>query len=224
MFGIIVQMRKSFVALLSAVCLCVPLVGCGSADERTVHNPDGDTIAKLTVYATSERGKVAPMLAAAGHAYVSVENLSGVDMILGKGYLLPAGETVTIASWEMDAHGGVWYNIEPTYKARGWYDKRKSVTRNVDENSLERINAFLCNEDNDNWTLFHNCVHFATGMWNEAARGSGDDIATDGLLTPADLISRITEFKEYEVARPYESDLPTGYFDENGFKEFKLVE
>lgn len=217
-------MKKSLVAILLSICLALPLVGCGAVGGRTVHNPDDDVIARLSVFATDERGHVAPALAAAGHAYVCIENLSGVDMILGKGYVLPADNAVTIASWEMDAHSGIWYNIEPTYKARGWYDERKSVTRDVDEASLKRINAFLTNDDNDYWTLFHNCVHFAVGLWNEAARGSGDDIDISGKLTPADLIAKMKEFDEFEVARPYESDLPTGYFAGNAFKEFKLAE
>lgn len=217
-------MKKSLIAILISVCLVLPLTGCGSTENsRTVHNPDGDTIAKLTVYATSERGKVAPLLAAAGHAYASIENVSGVEMILGKGYVLPAGATVTVGAWELDVHAGVWYNLEPTYIEQGWYTERKSVTRNIDEAALSRMNAFLANDENDVWTLFRNCTHFVTDLWNTASGDSGDEMNMSGKLTPAQLIKQIKEFEGWEVGKPHISSEPIGYYVDSAFKEFKLV-
>lgn len=216
-------MKKSLVAILIYV-LVLPLTGCGYADSsRVIHNPDGDTVAKLTVYATSERGKVAPLLAAAGHAYASIENVSDGELVLGKGggYTLPAGATVTIGAWELDAHAGVWYNLEPTYIDQGWYAQRKSITREIDEAALLRINEFLSDDDNDMWTVFRNCTHFVTDLWNEAANGSGDEMDMSGKLTPAQLISQIKEFEGWEVGKPHISSEPIGYYVDGTFKEFK---
>ena len=198
------------------------LVGCTPRTDRQLHD-DGDTIARLTVYATGERGKVAPMLAAEGHAYCSVQNISDSTITLGKGYELPAGTTVTIASWEFDAHGGIWFNIEPTYIDQGWFVKRKSITRNVDSAALGRMNEYLTNDDNDRWTLFHNCTHFAAELWNAAAAGSGDEIDTKGMLTPTHLEKQVKRFEGYNVGYPHKSEMPIGYWSGDEFVEFKLV-
>lgn len=222
-FAIIIRMRKRVIALISAAALCLPLTGCGAVSSRTVHD-DGEALALLTVYATAERGKVSPLLVALGHAYASVENVSDAPIVLGKGYVLPPKETVTLACWEFDAHAGLWYNIEPIYIEQGWFTERKSVTRSLDEDSLERVNTFLKNESNDVWTLFQNCTHFTVNIWNEAASGTEDIIDTDGMLTPSQLEEKIVAFNGYEVARPHTSELATGYFDGDGFIEFKLEE
>ncbi len=215
---------KTFICALSAAaCGCAMLVGCSPKSDRAVHSADGDAIALLTVYATGERGKVAPLLAAEGHAYCSVKNISEDTITLGRGYELPAGTTVTIASWEFDAHGGIWFNIEPTYIDQGWFVKRKSITRSVDTAALDRMNDYLNDVDNDRWTLFHNCTHFAAELWNAAADGSGDEIDTHGMLTPSNLEKQVKRFVGYEVGRPHESDMPIGYWSDGGFVEFKLV-
>ena len=54
-----------------ALCACIAAVaaGCGRpVADRKVNDPDSGVVAKLTLYATGARGKVAPMLVAAGHA------------------------------------------------------------------------------------------------------------------------------------------------------------
>ncbi len=221
-FDIIVQMKKIFLGLpILALSLC--LCGCAQTPDRTVNEPR-DAILELSLYATGERGKVAPLLAAEGHAYTSVKNISSSPISLGEGYELPAGATVTIASWEFDAHGGVWFNIEPTYIDQGWFVKRKSITRKVDVQGVARMNAYLSADDTDNWTLFHNCTHFAVGLWNEAASGSGDEIEFGGKLTPSQLEDEILRFDGYEVGRPHDSTQPIGYFGSDGFIEFHLAE
>ena len=213
-----------FSAVAAVALSAVMLVACSSVSDRVVHGADGDsTVALLTVYATGERGKVAPLLAAAGHAYCSVTNISDDTIILGKGYELAAGTTVTIASWEFDAHGGIWYNIEPTYIDQGWFVKRKSITRGVDTDALRRMNEYLTDDDNDRWTLFHNCTHFAAEFWNAAAKGSGDEIDTKGMLTPSDLEKQVKRFQGYEIGRPHVSSMPIGYYSGGEFVEFELV-
>lgn len=220
-------MNKLAKALSLALCACVAAAatGCGrTAPDRNVNDPAGGVVAKLTLYATGERGKVAPMLVAAGHAYCSVENVSDAPIVLGHDYVLPEGATVTLASWEFDAHGGIWYNIEPTYIDQGWFVKRKSITRNVDGDALSAMNEYLRDPDTDKWTLFTNCTHFAVGLWNAAAVGSGDEINTKGMLTPSDLVKHIVRFKGSEVGRPHASAQPIGYYSGKDFIEFFLTE
>ncbi len=210
-----------------ALCACIAAVaaGCGRpVADRKVNDPDSGVVAKLTLYATGERGKVAPMLVAAGHAYCSVENVSDAPIALGHGYVLPEGATVTLASWEFDAHGGIWYNIEPTYIDQGWFGKRKSITRNVDSDALSLMNEYLRDPDTDKWTLFANCTHFAVGLWNAASADSGDVIDTKGMLTPSDLVKHIVRFEGNEVGRPHNSAQPIGYYSGKEFIEFKLTE
>lgn len=206
--------------IIISVALAVCLTGCGSVTpDRTVHN-DENAVALVTLYSTGERGKVEPGLVACGHAYTSIQNVSDDTIILGKGYELPAGATVTIASWEFDAHGGIWFNIEPTYINQGWFVERKSVTRAADKEAVARINEYLKKSETDKWTLTNNCTHFAARLWNAAAGGSEDDVAVKGF--PSKLEKEIMRFKEREVARPHASDLPIGYFSGNTFKEFRL--
>lgn len=215
-------MKKFMSVLICAACLC--MCGCGGAtQDRTVHAPDGTAIAELTVFATGERGKVSPMLAAEGHAYCSVKNVSDRPVVLGKGYVLPEGGTVTIASWEFDAHAGIWYNIEPTYVDQGWFVERKSVTREIDGSALERMNEYLTDGGTDKWTLFQNCTHFAVGLWNAAADGSGDEIDFKG-LTPSVLEKEIMRFNGYETGRSHESELPIGYYSGDEFTRFTLAD
>ncbi len=200
------------------------MCGCGGVkQDRIVHAPDGAAIAELTLFATGERGKVSPMLAAEGHAYCSVKNVSDLPITLGKGYILPAAATVTIASWEFDAHAGIWYNIEPTYVDQGWFVERKSITRDVDESALERMNEYLSDDGVDKWTLFQNCTHFAVGLWNTAADGSGDVIDFKG-LTPTVLEKQIVRFVGYEKGKSHESDCPIGYYSGDDFTQFTLAD
>lgn len=223
MSAIIVQMKKVSAVLIAFVCAAFALCGCGAvAPDRVLHDDD-NAIALVTVYATGERGKVAPLLTACGHAYASIRNVSDDTIVLGKGYNLPAGATVTLASWEFDAHAGVWFNIEPTYIDQGWFVKRKSVTRRADSAAIARINQYLIDGETDRWTLFDNCTHFAVGLWNAAAEGSDDIISTKGMLTPSDLEKQVMRFEEREVGRPHESAQPIGYFSGAEFIEFTLV-
>ncbi len=226
MFDIIDGMKKIMSIFITTLLACMCLVGCGGVvSDRDLHDADADpslnpAIALVTLYSTGERGKVEPGLIACGHAYTSIENISGASIILGKGYELPAGGTVTIASWEFDAHSGVWFNIEPTYIDQGWFVKRKSITRKADKAAIDRINAYLRNGDTDKWTLTNNCTHFASRLWNAAADGERDDVKVKGL--PSNLEKEVMRFKGYETARPHKSDLPIGYFSGDKFIEFKL--
>lgn len=221
-FDIIDRMKKITATILSTICLATSLVGCGSVSaDRTVHGDD-NAIARITLYSTGERGKVEPGLVACGHAYVSIENISDSDIVLGKGYTLPSGQLVTIASWEFDAHGGIWFNIEPTYISQGWFVNRKSVTREADANAIARVNEYLLKSETDKWTIFNNCTHFAARLWNVAADGEDDDV--DVKMFPADLEKEVKRFKESEVGRSHDSTQPIGYFDGNTFVEFTLAE
>jgi len=219
-------MRKAGLTVTVTAVLSLALAGCGAAaPDRTINDAEtSGAVALVSVYATGERGKVSPGLMACGHAYTSVENITDTPIVLGYGYVLPAGATVTIASWEFDAHGGVWFNIEPTYINQGWFTARKSVTRHVNADGLERINEYLTTDDTDDWTLFHNCTHFAAGLWNAAAAGSGDEISTDGMLTPSQLEKQILRFEGSESGRPHDSSEMIGYFSGKEFKEFTLEE
>lgn len=224
--AIIFLMKK--VLTIAITCLALPalLGGCDKAEStRVLHDePETREVALLTLYSTRERGKVSPMLAAAGHSYVSIQNLTDSGLTLGKGYVLDSGATCTLASWEFDAHAGIWYNIEPTYISQGWFKARKSITRRVDADDLTRINAFLSDDGNDHWQVFDNCSDFALGMWNAAASGSGDEINIKHLFLPSQLEKQIKRFVEFEQGRPHESSQPIGYFSGDIFVNFTLEE
>ena len=220
MFDIIDKMKKITPIIISVALAGLCLVGCGSVTpDREVHN-DENAIAEVTLYSTGERGKVEPGLVACGHAYVSIHNTSNETIVLGKGYELPEGATVTIASWEFDAHAGVWFNIEPTYIEQGWFVERKSITRAVDRDAMDRIDEYLKKTETDKWTLTNNCTHFASRLWNAAADGEVDDVAVKAF--PSKLEKEVMRFRGSEKGRPHASDLPIGYFSGNTFVEFKL--
>ena len=198
------------VCLLSAFVL--------SACGKPLKNPapfEGEAAAVVSVYGYDSESEQTYGLMYLGHAFLSVENVSADSLTVGPLTLQP-GEACTLGSWGMNAHFGIWYNIESHYiNNAGMYDGRVSVSKSITVDGLAAFNALIAKRDN--WSPIKNCAHLAVELYDEAG---GDKLGLSGIVTPTKLKNEIRRWTHHEVNRPIQNHGQAGFLTEKGFKEY----
>ena len=208
-------MKRIFLAMLVMIC-CFSMGGC-SPVERVASIENDDQII-MTVYAYDGQGESRFGLLNLGHSFLSIENKSDQSIIIGN-YELPKDDIVTLSTWCVSEHFGIWYNMESNYiKYHDKYNGRYSVSIGLELDKLEAINNYIKN--NDTWVPTKNCTNFSVGLWNSVC-DEKEKLSTPLIYTPKKLTEDIKSFNVYE----YNKDIPVsdrlGYFDSsNNFVTF----
>ncbi len=206
---------KIIYAFVLCVCsLC--LVGCSSPKTKvaTVSNSD-DVI--VSIYAYDGKGESRFGLMNLGHSFLSFENISSETVMIGE-YALAPTETVTISTWCLSDHFGVWYNIESNYiKYHDKYNGRYSVSMSIKKEKLKDAKTFI--SKNNTWLPTKNCTNFSIGLWNKLCEKDAK-LETPLIYTPKKLTDDIKRFETHEFNKEIFVSSKLGYFNNGEFVEF----
>lgn len=210
-------MKKIFTLCLLIVLSMIVLTACKQEHHKTLIETD-DT-ALLTLYTFDGSSESTMGLFNLGHAFVSIENISENTITIGKNSLEPH-QAITIGTWSIKAHFGVWYNVESNYiKNHNKYDGRLSVTCGIDSNDIVTISKFI--DNNDYWSPLHNCSQFALNLWNSVAN-TDEELVTPVIYSPSKIAKSLKTFDVYQTNRPIETGDKMYYFDGDTPQYFEL--
>ncbi len=191
------------------------LTGCGEKNngEYVAHIDESDT-AILTIFTYNGSTEKKPMLMNLGHAFFSLENVSSENITVGKMVVEPH-TTITIGTWSVAEHFGVWYNLESNYiKYNGKYDGRLSVSIGINSADIDIINDSIASMDK--WDPLHNCSYFALTTWNKVA-GDSEKIDTPLIYTPTHLAKILSRFPTCETNKEIDTVDTFGYYSGDTF-------
>lgn len=207
---------KSLILVLF-ISVCSILTACSNNPKDYKVNIKENDIAYISLFAYSGKEESNYGLMNLGHSFLSIDNISSEDIVVYN-FTIPAGETVTIGTWCIDKHYGVWFNIESNYIVNhNKYDGRYSITTGIGTEDIDIINEFI--KDHDKWGVLRNCSYFALSLWNEIAE-ENESISKKPILTPAYLEEEIAKFENYEINRPIVTDSNCYYYDNDKFQKF----
>lgn len=168
--------------------LALALTSCGETLPRV--DLEGPAVGTITLFAFNGDSERVPGTMNLGHAFVGVTNLTEEAYRVG-GYELQPQETVTIGSWSMSGHFGLWYNIENYYmNAKGRYEGRLSLDQSFATGALTAINEYLY--AHDSWSLFRNCSYLALNLFN-LCREEDERLEIGGTVTPGKIYDLLVE-------------------------------
>ena len=210
-------MKKIFTLCLLLVLSMITLTACKQEHHKTLI--EASDTALLTLYTFDGSSESTMGLFNLGHAFVSIENISEDTIKIGKNTLEPH-EAITIGTWSIKAHFGVWYNVESNYiKNHNKYDGRISVTCGINSNDIATISKFI--DNNDYWSPLHNCSQFALNLWNSVA-STDEKLVTPVIYSPGKIAKSLKNFEVYETNRQIETGDKMYYFDGDTPKYFEL--
>lgn len=214
-------MRKLFGFLL--ICILIAssfsLIACNKEDrDYSLKIDDGD-IAKLTLFSFNGDGEGRIGLMNLGHAFLSIENISDEPIeLLHKN--ISVGETISIGTWSILEHFGIWYNVESNYIVEhNKYDGRVSITIGIDNEDISTLSNYMSN--NDKWNPIYNCSKFALTLWNTVAENS-EKINKPIIYTPTYIAKEIKKFDSYETNRAIPTEETIGYFNNSTYISFQI--
>ncbi len=125
-------------------------------------------VAELTIYSD-------PSYDVAGHAFMSVLNMSNSSIVVGK-MSVPSGGGIAIGTWPANyiesgaTHKGVYYNRENRIQnvGGGFSSSLYSMSMPLTSAQLYTVTTYI-NSYNDTWEVFDNCSDFAKNTWNSVS-------------------------------------------------------
>lgn len=187
------------------------LTACGGGVSRVATISEDDDII-VTIYAYDGAGESHFGLMNLGHSFLSFENVSDSDVKIGE-YILAPNDTVTISTWCVSDHFGVWYNMESNYiKYHDKYNGRYSVLMGIKADQEDTIAKYI--KGNDVWRPTKNCTNFSIGLWNKLCE-KGETLSTPLIYTPKKLVNDIKSFNTFEKNKEILVSDKLGYFDEH---------
>ena len=197
--------------------LVLTIFMCSCTPSKVVITPIEDGVATLSIVSFDGSSESVFGLMNLGHAFIAIENNTSEDMMVGK-YTLKSGRSVTIGTWSIAEHFGIWYNVENNYiEYCNKYDGRVSLSKEINAGDLDKINKFI--STHDSWGVLKNCGYFATNLWNEVAKDG--EILKVG-KTPTSICKVITNSDNYEKNIKLVVGGEMGYFDGDKYVSFKL--
>ena len=199
---------------------CLTLLGCGTKGKDSyTSSVEADDIAKLSLFSYNGKGESTWGLMNLGHSFLSFENISDENIsILDK--VIAPNETISIGTWSILEHFGVWYNVESVYiETTDKYNGRVSATIGVNSEDLEKIVSFISKKDK--WNPINNCSYFALNLWNTVAKES-EYINTPLIYTPTYIAEELAKFDSYEYNKPIPSSSKLGYFKNSTYVSFDM--
>lgn len=211
--------KISSLIILLFIC-CTAFLGCKSSSKDSYTSSVVETdIAKLSLFAYDGKSESTWGLMNLGHAFVSIENISEESLSIIDKVLAP-GETVSIGTWSILEHFGVWYNVESVYiETTDKYNGRYSATIGINTEDLEKIVSFI--SEKDKWNPIHNCSYFALNLWNEVAEES-EFIETPFIYTPTYISKELEKFDSFMKNKPIPGNGKMGYFKDSTYVSFEM--
>lgn len=205
------------IALVFILGIFTILTACSNNNKDYKIQLHESDIAYFTLFTYSGEDESNYGLINLGHAFLSIENISNKTITVYN-YEIQAGETVTIGTWCLSEHFGIWFNIESNY-ILGYdkYNGRYSITTGINENEITKINDFM--SSHDKWGILRNCSYFALSLWNEIAEES-EYIQEKPIYTPKYLEEEISKFENHEINRPINTSDKCYYYNNEKFLEF----
>lgn len=163
---------------------------------------------QLTIFSANDG--MSSFLNTSGHAWIAFKNTYYQTIRIGGITVSPYGMATVGTFGNIEAHLGIWYNIESyymnLYEDYDPYPNRVSITIPVTQSQIDTINDIISN--NDAWTATNNCSSFATKVWNAV---SSTDLSAGFPNTPTSLRQSIIATGAYETEKPISSHSAVGY-------------
>lgn len=187
-----------FLALAAAFCLWFDFNSYENR-SRTISCADEGIIFSITTF--NGDSETTPFVKCLGHTWLSIDNQSGHSVYI-KGHELRHDEMMTFSIWAVSDLPGLLFNLEADYiEAYGRYAGRKSLSVNIEETQLKKIEAYM--DRNNRWTPGRNCSYWSVQLWNEVV-GEAFALKTQTLLyTPKRLERSLYEFDRVETDKDF---------------------
>ena len=215
------NMKKFCVTIMLLIVMCLPLFACSNSVTHHTSVDEGD-VALLTIFTFDGKGEGKYGLKNLGHSFLSVENISEDTIKVGK-VEVPAGDSISIGTWSIKAHFGVWYNVESVYISTcNKYDGRISITAGINIQDLDTINDFILSHDY--WTPTNNCSNFALNLWNSVA-GDDEELIRPFIYSPSKIYKELVNFEGYEINKVINTSIDKMFYcDDNDTAKYYSLE
>lgn len=205
------------IMLFISISLCMFACKDNGNKDYTASIEESD-VAKLSLFAFDGEGEQKWGLMNLGHAWVTIENVSTSPIQLND-RTLAVGEIISIGTWSMLDHFGVWYNVESGYVSEyNRYDGRVSATIGLSEDDITKVCQFI--SSNDKWNFLFNCSKFALNLFDSVASDS-EYIEKPLIYTPSYIAGEIRKFDTFETNKEMATISDVGYYDGSTFVAFQ---
>ncbi|MBQ7307672.1 MAG: hypothetical protein IJW82_04000 [Clostridia bacterium] len=203
-------MKKINVLFLFSIILFNILFCFGCNKKRYSITNSQNAVIEITIFSSNGKKESKGILRNHGHSFFAFTNISQDFVKIGN-YNLSPNETITLGTWSITSHFGVWYNLESSYiKDYDKYNDRVSVSTQIDSNEVKVVNEFIKNHDT--WNPYSNCSYFCINLWNTFA--NNEEIIKKPLFyNPSYLYNQITSFPTYENNKMVTTKENFGYFE-----------
>ena len=187
-----------FLVLAAVFCLWFDFNAYESR-SRTISCEDDGIIFSITTF--NGDNESTPFVKCLGHTWLSIDNRSGHAVYL-KDHEIGPDEMVTFSVWAVSDLPGLLFNLEADYiSTYGRYSGRKSLSVNIGEPQLRKIEAYI--HRSDGWTPGRNCSYWSIQLWNEVV-DEAYRVKTQTLFyTPKRLERSLCEFDRVEVDKDF---------------------
>ncbi|MBQ7307303.1 MAG: hypothetical protein IJW82_02140 [Clostridia bacterium] len=200
---------------------CYILIGCNNNDNKLYTTQNRvDAVIELSIFTSNGKKESKNILRNYGHSFLSFKNISQNSLKVGE-YTLEKDETISLGTWSVSSHFGVWYNLESNYiNTYDKYNDRVSVTTQINLEELKLVNDFILNHDY--WNPYCNCSYFSINLWNTIAKDT-EYIDTSLFYNPSYLYKKLISFSSYETNKAINGKDTFGYYSDtfliHSFKE-----
>ncbi|MGN0961346.1 MAG: hypothetical protein ACI4PF_04015 [Christensenellales bacterium] len=214
-------MKKLFNLILILLIICISstaFFACNKNDDREYKAEiSSSDIAKFTLFTFNGEGEEKLGLMNLGHSFLSIENISENPInILNK--TIAPNETISLGTWSILQHFGVWYNVESNYIAQhDKYNGRLSITIGISEEDINTLCDYI--SSHDRWNPIFNCSNFALNLWNTVASDT-EYINPPLIYTPSYIAKQMQKFDNFERNKAIPTDTKMGYFDGSQYVSF----
>ena len=188
-------MKKKYFAglfilvLAGIICLFIDFNKYSTNSKHLSHDDKGIVFSITTFDGVNE---CKPFVKCLGHTWLSLDNYSGHSIYL-KDYEIKNNETLTFSVWAISAHKGVYFNLEPNFiKDYGRYSGCQSLSVNIDENQLAKIEDFI--NKNNKWASIKNCSYWSIHLWNKIVDDRFNMKTQTIVYTPKKLLKSLKEY------------------------------
>lgn len=212
--------QKKFIAIALIFTFIFMFSSCGITPNQYVLAEVKPTdIALISLFSHDGKGQTKFGILNMGHSFLAIKNISNKSIKIGEMNVSP-NETITISTWSILDHFGIWYNVESNYiKFNDKYNGCISVTTGINSKDVSNINNFI--EKNDYWNPFSNCTKFSLSIWNIVAE-ENEKIEKPFMYFPKYVYKEIQNFDHYEINQNITTDTYMGYFKNGNYIKFSM--
>lgn len=207
-------MIKRIVFILTITFLIFFTLSCKKKTNKYISYTN-DSICRINLFTSSGSYDKRFLMLNFGHSFISIENLSNKQILIGE-YLLDIDEEITISIWPITSYKGVWYNLESSLiNNTNKYSDRISVSFDVNEGTLDEINLFL--KESKSWSIFYNCSGFTLDIYNIITKNTYKPL----FVSPTALLQIFKQY-DYTTCKKVKDNINIGYFKEGDFEKCDL--